>query len=153
MQKRSTFICFVDAKKAFDRVQRDCLWYKLMSLGIDGKILKAIQSLYHDSRCAVKVNNLKTSLFDVNIGVKPAAKFFLYINDLADKIKSLNCEIDVDGYQFSILLYVDDIALLSLCEESLQTTLNALNEWCVNWRVTLYQEKTKLVQLRQCRIE
>ena len=45
-QKQSTYVCFVDAKKAFDTVQRDCLWYKLMSLGIKRKILKAVQSLY-----------------------------------------------------------------------------------------------------------
>ena len=126
MQKRSTFVCFVDAKKVFDRVQRDCLWYKLMSFGIDGKILKAIQSLYHDLRCAVKVNNLQTSFFDVNISVKQGCKvsptlFSLYVNDLAEKIKSLNCGTDVDGYQLTILLYADDIALLSPCEESLQT--------------------------------
>ena len=42
-QKQSTFVCFVDAKKAFDTVHRDCLWYKLMSPGIKGKILKAVQ--------------------------------------------------------------------------------------------------------------
>ena len=158
MQKRSTFVCFVDAKKAFDRVQRDCLWYKLMSLEIDGNILKATQFLYHDLRCAVKINNLQTSFFDVNIGVKQGCKvsptlFSLYVNDLADKIKSLNCGIDVDGYQLSILLYADDIALLSPCEESLQTMLNAVNEWCANWKVTLNQEKTKIVQFRPCRIE
>ena len=51
MRKRSPFVCFVDAKTDFDRVQGDCLWYnKLMSLGVDGKILKAIQSLNHDLR-------------------------------------------------------------------------------------------------------
>ncbi|MEW8545344.1 MAG: reverse transcriptase family protein, partial [Candidatus Thiodiazotropha sp.] len=33
-QRQSTYVCFVDAKKAFDTVQRDCLWYKLISLGI-----------------------------------------------------------------------------------------------------------------------
>ena len=158
MQKRSTFVCFVDAKKAFDRVQRDCLWFKLISIGIEGKMLKAIQSLYHDLKCAVKVNNMQTSYFDVDIGVKQGCKvsptlFSLYVNDLADKIRTLNCGIDVDGYQLSILLYADDIALLSPCEESLQIMLNALNEWCDNWRVTLNQEKTKIVHFRPCGID
>ena len=74
MQKRSTFVCFVDPKKAFDRVQRDCLWYKLMPIGIGGKMVKAIQSLYHDLKCAVKVNDLQTSFFDVNICVKQGCK-------------------------------------------------------------------------------
>ena len=37
-------------------------------------MLKAIQSLYHDLKCAVKVNDLQTSFFDVNIGVKQGFK-------------------------------------------------------------------------------
>ena len=56
-QKQSAYVCFVDAKKAFDTVQRDCLWYKLTSLGIKGKILKAVQSLYNEVQCVVKVND------------------------------------------------------------------------------------------------
>ena len=31
--------------------------------------------------------------------------------------------------------------------------LNALNEWCDNWRVTLNQEKTKIVHFRPCGID
>ena len=51
------------------------------------------------------------------------------------------------------MLYADDIALLSPCEESLQIMLNALDEWCDNWRVTLNQEKTKIVHFRPCGID
>ena len=122
-------------------------------------MLKAIQSLYHDLKCAVKVNDLQTSFFDVNIGVKQGFKVLptlfslLYVNDLAENIKEWNCGVDVDGLQLGILLYADDIALLSPCVESLQTMLNTLNEWCYNWRVTLYQAKTKIVHFRPCSID
>ena len=37
--KLSTYACFVDAKKAVDTINRHCLWYKLYSLGLSGKIL------------------------------------------------------------------------------------------------------------------
>ena len=36
LSKKDTFVCFVDAKKAFDTVDRDCLWYKLLKIGIHG---------------------------------------------------------------------------------------------------------------------
>ena len=61
-QKQSTYVCFVHAKKAFDTVQRDCLWYKLTFLGIKGKILKAVQSLYTEVQCVVKDNDYLTPL-------------------------------------------------------------------------------------------
>ena len=116
-QKQSTFVCFVDAKKAFDTVHRDCLWYKLMSLGIKAKILKAVQSLYTEVQCVVKVNYYVTPFFDVSHGVKQGCKlsptlFSLYINDLANDIKQMRLGIDIDDQQLSLLLYADDIALI-----------------------------------------
>ena len=43
-QRKDTFACFVDYRKAFDTVDRNCLWFKLSSLGINGKIIHAIPS-------------------------------------------------------------------------------------------------------------
>ena len=34
LDSQSTFACLVDAKKAFDTVNRDCLWYKLLMMGM-----------------------------------------------------------------------------------------------------------------------
>ena len=51
-QKQSTFVCFVDAEKAFDTVHRDCLRYKLMSLCIKGKNSESCSVLSgSSSRC------------------------------------------------------------------------------------------------------
>ena len=54
------FACFVDANKAFDTVNRDCLWYELISIGINGTFLNAVQSLYDKLSCTVRVNNSET---------------------------------------------------------------------------------------------
>ena len=42
--------------------------------------------------------------------------FAIYINDLAEEISRLNCGIDLDSFQISILLYADDIVLLTESE-------------------------------------
>ena len=57
---------FVDAKNAFEMVKRDCLWYELMCIGIKGKFLNAVQSLYINLSCTVKVNNLLNGLVQCN---------------------------------------------------------------------------------------
>ena len=92
IKKQSTFICFVDFRKAFDTVDRSCLWYKLMKIGISGRILEAVQSLYDDVTCSVRVNNYLTEAFRVENGVKQGCKlsptlFSIYLNDLAEDIK------------------------------------------------------------------
>ena len=153
LRKKETYTCFVDCRKAFDTVNRDCLWFKLMSFGIHGKILQAIQSLYVNVSCAVKVNEHFTDFFPVKQGLKQGcglspALFSIYINDLAAEINALHCGIKFDNNEVSILLYADDVVLISESEDDLQNMLNTLNNWCNKWRLAVNESKTKIVHLR-----
>ena len=56
----------------------------------------------------------------------------MYLNDLAIGIKILGLGINVNGYNLSILLFADDIVLLSRNENDLQVMLDFVNEWCEN---------------------
>ena len=48
----------------------------------------------------------------------------------------------------SILLYADDIVLLSNCEEGLQSLLVLLGEWCCKWGLTIKGNKSKVIHFR-----
>ncbi|VDI71128.1 Hypothetical predicted protein [Mytilus galloprovincialis] len=154
IERLSTFTCFIDAKKAFDSANREMMWFKLMSIGINGKFLKGLQSLYVDVRYAVKVNGHMTDMFGVNMGVKQGCKispslFSVYVNDLVDEINNLNLGIPInESCILSVLLYADDIVLLAPDEESLQMMLNVVNNWCSKWRLSLNFEKTKIIHFR-----
>ena len=83
--------------KAFDTVNRNLLWFKLMSNGISGRILDAIQSLYENVQCTVKVNDTFSPWFPVTHGIKQGCTckisqtlFSVYITDLAQDIRRLN---------------------------------------------------------------
>ena len=122
----------MDAKKTFDNVNQDCLWYKLLMMGIGGKMFHAVKSLYNNVKCAVKVNDVITPFLDVTLGVKKGCKlpltlFAIYINDLAEEIKALNCGIEIGDEQLALFLYADDIVLLAPTEQSLQLMLNTLH--------------------------
>ncbi len=153
LAKQSTYVCFVDAAKAFDNVNRDCLWYKLQMCGIRGKILGAIKSLYDGVKCAVRINDSLSPWFDVLCGVKQGCVisptlFSIYINDLASEIKALNCGVKCDQIESSLFLFADDIALVAPTEDALQQMLNCLNSWCNKWRLNLNKDKTKIVHYR-----
>ena len=38
LHNKETFACFIDAKKAFDKVDKDCMWYKLDDIDVKGQI-------------------------------------------------------------------------------------------------------------------
>ena len=53
--RKRLYTCFVDFKKAFDTVCREALLHKLMSLGIEGKFMKCIESMYKNSKARIKI--------------------------------------------------------------------------------------------------
>ena len=64
-RKLSTFAAFIDFKNAYDPVDRNILWRRLLNTGIKGKRLSAIRSLYDSVRSCVRINGLKTDWFMV----------------------------------------------------------------------------------------
>jgi phage tail protein X len=64
--RKSTFCAFIDFKKAYDTIDRNLLWGKLTSLGVDTKMCLAIKSLYNGFTCSVRLNSFNTDWFSVN---------------------------------------------------------------------------------------
>ena len=54
---KETFLCFVDFKKAFDRVWHDGLWHTLRSYNFEKGLIQTIQALYEEATSAVLLNN------------------------------------------------------------------------------------------------
>ena len=106
------------------------MWYKLESLGLNGKILKAVKSLYSDVKCCVQLNGTKSDWFSVSSGLKQGCLlspilFNLYINDLTTRINGLGLRIDIGtGEKVGILLYADDIVFVAGSEADLQKMLD-----------------------------
>ena len=160
---KDTFLAFIDYKKAFDSVDRNCLLYKLAKIGINGKMYQAIYSLYSNPRSRVVLNDHATEYFDCPIGVKQGdclspTLFAIFINDLASEIKESNIGIDlnIEGgpnieYIFNILLYADDIVCLAECETDLQEILIIIENWCKKWRLEINLTKTNILHVRNKR--
>lgn len=148
-----TFAAFIDFEKAFDRVDRQLLFHKLMQMGVSGKILDCIRNIYHDCKCGVDLNGNITDWFSCNYGVRQGdvlspTLFGLYINDLVKALKDGASGITIDDFVIVCLLYADDLVLLSENEEDLQTMLNILNDWCRKWRMRINVNKSKILHFR-----
>ena len=68
--KKKMYACFVDFKKAFDSVWHNGLFHKLEFLGINGNFLNLIKSIYSNTKCAVKVDDMITNFFSYKKGVR-----------------------------------------------------------------------------------
>ena len=110
------FTSFIDFQKAFQWVDRDLLMWILLCYGINGKMYKAILTLYNKTMS--QINQMLTDWFQVTSGVKQGdtlspTLFSIYINDLAKVLKESGIGIDVNGYEVCILLYEYDLVFFS----------------------------------------
>lgn len=164
--KRSRLYCaFIDYKKAFDLVNQASLWLKLISYGINGKVLNVIRNLYQNAKSFVQNNDQQSDYFFCNVGVRQGENlspvlFALYLNDfelfiskyyqgLTKLSESVKCHLsnnDVEVFfRLFCLLYADDTIVLAENNRDLQLALDALKLYCDRWKLTVNARKTKVV--------
>jgi hypothetical protein len=148
---KRTLTCFIDIKKAFDRVFRDGIWKRMRERGMGGKIERVVRALYRSIESCVLVDGLKTDWFGVDVGVRQGCVlspvlFSMYIDGLARELKDrgLGVKID-DGEVVSCLLYADDIVMFAESESQLQTMVDVALEYSRKWRFELSKKKTQVV--------
>jgi hypothetical protein len=115
-------ICFIDLEKAFDRIPRKKMWEVLKEYGINGSLLKAIQSTYEDQASVIRGG---TSYFKTNTGVRQGSVlspilFIIYM----DRVMRETMQGTKDCYQ--CFAYADDIAQTATTKEGL---IFIMNKW------------------------
>ena len=153
LQKKSTFVSFIDAEKAFDRVDRNLLLYKLLRSGVNGKFYENLINMYSGCLSAVSINGKLTGWFDIGYGVRQGdtlspTLFNIFINDLINDVNSLDLGVPIGNRKLTILLYADDVVLLADTEPELQAILNKVSEWGKKWRIKFNNSKSKIVHFR-----
>ena len=153
---RNLYCGFIDFTKAFDFLSRDVIWYKLIKLGVRGKMLNVVKSIYEQVKSKVKYNNSLSETFDCYLGLRLGEclspfLFSIYINYVErDLINRDAKEVDIGVIKLFLLLYADDITLFSDSADGLQEGFNILSEYCDRWKLKINLSKTKVVIFRKC---
>ena len=146
---------FVDFSKAFDYVNRDTIWYKLIHSGISGKMLNLVKSIDADIKSRVKYRNDLSASYDCYLGVRQGEclspfLFAMYLNDIEDEFREKGAEgLDIGLMKMFLLLYADDIIIFSESAEGLQEGLDFLHDYCNRWKLKVNVDKTKVMIFRQ----
>ena len=154
-QKKQLYCTFIDFTKAFDYVVRENLWSKLIKLGLRGKILNIIQSMYTGIKSRIKYMNALSDPFQCILGVRQGESlspflFTMFLNDLEDTFMRSGLDgIHVDMFKVFLMLYADDIVLFADNETQVQKGLDALLEYCQTWKLKVNTDKTKIMVFRK----
>lgn len=147
---KKLFTCFVDFRKAFDRVIHAGIMLKMLEGSINGFFYRILKNMYKNDRLCVRVDNKITDFFSSNVGVRQGDVlspnlFKFFINDLPQTIED-TCEcIKLNNNTVPCLLYADDLVLFSDTKQGLQKQLNTLYGYCNDWCIDINVKKTKII--------
>jgi hypothetical protein len=139
-----TDIVILDFSKAFDKVPHERLLHKLKYYGIEGNLCSWIRTFLTNRQQRVVLDGTPSSYLPVHSGVPQGTVlgpvlFLLFINDIADNIKS------------NIRLFADDCLLYRTItnendHQMLQADLDRLISWSDTWQMSFNASKCFVMQ-------
>ena len=151
------YAAFVDFEKAFDSVDRSCLWMVLGKLGLSTKFLSMLKAVYSQVEACVRSGGIMSDTFNCPVGVKQGSVespliFCLYISYVADFIRANGkhgVQLLPGTQELFCLLFADDIVLLSTTPIGLQRQLDSLNTSSHHLGLNVNRMKTKVMVFRR----
>jgi hypothetical protein len=170
--KQPLYLAFVDLRKAYDSIHRDALWRILRAYGVDDKLVELLMDLHTGTQAAVKLAGNVSDWFEIECGVRQGCViapllfnvFFDCVVRQALAAMPEGCGVQlsysVDGGLFdttpgvaarlqiiSMLLYADDMVLLSCNKAELEMMLTVMDDICNKMGMCINASKTELMAM------
>ena len=125
------FCCFVDFSKAFDRVNYWQLFSKLLSDGVNSKLIRLLSYWYSHQQMCVRWHNKLSGSFTVSNGTRQGSilsPFFFarYIRDLLNTLANERVGCNIGGQFTNVLAYADDLVIIAPSWSAMQHLLDVL---------------------------
>ena len=123
------YACFLDASKAFDRVEHWSLFYKLIERNVPLIVVRILIFWYQEQLTCVKWGNSNSAFFNVSNGVRQGGilsprLFSIYIDDLSKQLTKCYAGCYIGDTCINHVFYADDICLITPSPSGLQRLLD-----------------------------
>ena len=143
-------VCFLDASKAFDRVNHSILFDKLRHRGIPSYLLRILVFWYENQTMCVRWGKFLSEPFTVSNGVRQGGilsplLFNVYVDDLSIRLNKLNIGCTIGGTIINHILYADDLVLISPSTHGLSKLLNDCQKYGIECDIVFNSKKSAIM--------
>ena len=143
------YALFLDASKAFDRLNYVKLFNKLLHKKMCPITIRLLLNMYLSQKIQVKWNGKLSQPFEVTNGVRQGGVlsplfFSIYIDELLLKLKNAGFGCHIGNYYFGALGYADDIVLLCPTKEGLREMIRICETYAFEHDLIFNGNKSQL---------
>ena len=149
----SVFVCFLDASKAFYRVNHTTLFKQLGARGIPGYILRILSYWYKNQDMCIRWGDAYSAKFKVTNGVRQGGilspyLFNVYVDELSEELNKCNVGCNLNGLLINHLMYADDLVLISPSSAGLSQLLRECEKFGTRHDVKYNAKKSAVMIYR-----
>jgi exonuclease III len=151
-QSSPVYLCYVDASKAFDRINYWHLYSKLLSRGLPVLIVRLFVYWYSSQTFVIKWCDLYSSPFTSINGLRQGGilspmYFNVFVDDLSHKLLHTNAGCFRNNVCVNHLFYADDTILMAPSPLALQILIDKCQEFALCNEMVFNPKKTKCMAI------
>ena len=151
--KGNIFMCFLDASKAFDRVNHFTLFDKLLRRGVPQYIVRLLDFWYTNQTMCVSWSGCLSDEFKVSNGVRQGGilspfLFNVYVDDLSKLLNTCTTGCMIGGSLINHVMYADDLVVFSPCADGLSYLLSKCEMFGINHDIVYNSKKSAILLYR-----
>lgn len=152
-QSSPVFVLFLDASKAFDKVEHCKLFKKLINRGTPLCIVRLLMFWYSNQLICVRWLNKTSCYFKVTNGVKQGGilsshLFNVYMDDLSVELSNTTAGCNLNNTCLNHLIYADDLTLLAPSVSGLQKLLDICVNYAIEHNITFNTKKSVAMYIK-----
>ena len=146
-ENSSVFTCFLDASKAFDKINHYTLFRKLLDRKTPILLVRILLFWYTKQTMCVKWGNCMSDYYYVSNGVRQGGilslkLYSVYVDDLSDYLVKSQIGCQIDNVCVNHVTYADDICLMAPSPAALQKLINIGYDFSLQNNLTLNSSKS-----------
>ena len=153
-QKKTTYLCFMDVTKAYDKAWLEGIMHVMNKNGIEGTKWKMTRELSNNLKAKVQTRHGPTQEFEINDSIKQGGvlsviQYATLIDEIAKNIdqEKIGCKQGMTDKKIGCLLWMDDVVLIAENTEDMHKMLKITHDTAQRYRIKFGEEKTKIMRI------